>query len=251
MPDLRALAASDGDRPPAAVEPVAQSDHELEGTWPHAVSHEPMLRVSDVLAQVQGEFPALTTSKLRFLDNNGLVTPFRTVSGYRQYSPADVERLRFVLRQQRDQYQPLSVIAGHLAALDSGRMRMAVAPRLVDGETEQYLGTGEFAASANVSPELIEQLDAEGLLAQSVPGRYDRCWLPLATAAQAYLSGGGDLRTLKSLMGAARREADRADAVAQPDRMRGRDGAAEDAARDLAEASISVFSASVRGALGR
>lgn len=246
MSELRAVAASE---PGPSLTTVLAASEPLEGTWPHAVSHEPMLRVSDVLTQVQSEFPALTTSKLRFLDNNGLVTPVRTASGYRQYSPADVERLRFVLRQQRDQYQPLTVIAGHLAALDTGRMRMAVTPRPVDDEAEQYLGAGDFAAAANVSVELIAQLDDAGLLSQSVPGRYDRCWLPLATAAQSYLGSGGDLRTLKSVMTAARREADRANAVAKPDTMRGRAGAAEHAAREFAEASIAVFSAAVRGTM--
>ncbi len=65
------------------------------------------MRVSDVLAIVQPEFPALTPSKLRFLDAQGLVVPQRTGSGYRQYSPADIERLRFVLREQRDHFRPL------------------------------------------------------------------------------------------------------------------------------------------------
>lgn len=231
---------------------AAGTDHEpLEGTWPHALSHEPMLRVSDVLGLVQGEFPALTTSKLRFLDNNGLVQPLRTASGYRQYSPADVERLRFVLRQQRDQYRPLTVIAQHLEALDSGRMRMVVAPRSVEGEEDQYLASRDFAASAGVSLSLVEQLDQAGLLSQSMPDRYDRVWLPLATAAHTYLTSGGDLRTLKSLVTAARRVADQAAVVAQPDKMRGRGGAAEDAATEYGESSIAVFSACVRGHAGR
>jgi len=254
MSELRAVFSSKpADEPlhaPAAAADF-QADDSLEGTWPHALSHEPMLRVSDVLSLVQSEFPALTTSKLRFLDNNGLVTPYRTASGYRQYSPADVERLRFVLRQQRDHYRPLNVIAEHLANLDSGRMRMAVAPRPVEGEADQYLTSSDFAASANITVELVTQLDDAGLIAQAMPDRYDRIWLPLATASQAYLSSGGDLRTLKSLTTSARREADRADAVARPDKMRGRAGAAEDASRAYGEASIAVFSACVRGQSGR
>ena len=69
---------------------------------------------------LQIEFPAVTTSKLRFLEEQGLVEPVRTAAGYRQYSPADIERLRFVLRQQRDRYMPLKVIGDRLAALDAG-----------------------------------------------------------------------------------------------------------------------------------
>ena len=78
------------------------------------------MRISDVLAALQIEFPAVTTSKLRFLEEQGLVEPVRTAAGYRQYSPADIERLRFVLRQQRDRYMPLKVIGERLAALDAG-----------------------------------------------------------------------------------------------------------------------------------
>jgi DNA-binding transcriptional MerR regulator len=260
MPELRAIAdqlsalssAGQGERDgdSASGSSVADSG-QYEGTWPHALSHEPMLRVSDVLALVQSEFPALSTSKLRFLDNNGLVTPFRTPSGYRQYSPADVERLRFVLRCQRDQYQPLTVIAEHLAALDSGRMKLAVAPRPVEGEADKYLSDVDFAAAASIPVELLGQLDTEGLITQDAPGRYDREWLPLATAAHAYLSSGGDLRTLKSLIIVSRREADRAHAVARPDKMRGRAGEAEHTAQEFAEAAIAVFSTCVRADVSR
>src|SRR4051794_28328696 len=88
--------------------------------WPRGISRRASMRISDVLASLQIEFPAVTTSKLRFLEEQGLVEPVRTAAGYRQYSPADIERLRFVLRQQRDRYMPLKVIGDRLAALDAG-----------------------------------------------------------------------------------------------------------------------------------
>lgn len=99
--------------------PVTQDDAEHE-PWPRGISRRASMRISDVLAALQLEFPAVTPSKLRFLEEQGLVEPVRTPSGYRQYSPADVERLRFVLRQQRDRYMPLKVIGERLAALDAG-----------------------------------------------------------------------------------------------------------------------------------
>ena len=89
----------------AAVAPAGE--HE---PWPRGISRRASMRISDVLAALQIEFPAVTTSKLRFLEEQGLVEPVRTAAGYRQYSPADIERLRFVLRQQRDRYMPLKVI---------------------------------------------------------------------------------------------------------------------------------------------
>ena len=87
--------AADVAGPGAATGPV------LVERWPHGVSREPTMRISDVLADLGGDFPALTPSKLRFLEEQGLVEPRRTARGYRQYSPAYVERLRCVHRQQR------------------------------------------------------------------------------------------------------------------------------------------------------
>lgn len=78
------------------------------------------LSIGAVLAQLRGEFPDITISKIRFLESEGLVRPERTPSGYRQFATADVERLRFVLSAQRDHYLPLKVIREQLEAADSG-----------------------------------------------------------------------------------------------------------------------------------
>ena len=66
----------------------------------------PLLGIGQVLAKLQPEFPDLTPSKLRFLEEQGLVTPSRTAAGYRKFSPADVDRLHLVLAMQRDYYLP-------------------------------------------------------------------------------------------------------------------------------------------------
>lgn len=73
-----------------------------------------LLSIGQVLARLTPEFPQLTSSKLRFLEVQGIVTPSRTESGYRKFSPSDVERLRAGLTLQRDHYLPLSVIRDHL-----------------------------------------------------------------------------------------------------------------------------------------
>ncbi|MBP1242029.1 DNA-binding transcriptional MerR regulator [Frigoribacterium sp. PvP120] len=80
-----------------------------------------LLTIGQVLARLKSEFPDLSNSKLRFLEERQLVTPVRTPSGYRKFSPADVERLRFILGLQRDHYLPLKVIRQHLDDLDAGR----------------------------------------------------------------------------------------------------------------------------------
>jgi DNA-binding transcriptional MerR regulator len=72
------------------------------------------LSIGEVLADLRPEFPDLTISKIRFLESQGLLNPERTPSGYRKFYEPDVERLRWILRQQREQYLPLKVIKGRL-----------------------------------------------------------------------------------------------------------------------------------------
>jgi DNA-binding transcriptional MerR regulator len=74
--------------------------------------------IGDVLNQLRDEFPDITISKIRFLESQGLVEPERTPSGYRKFYPADVERLRFILRQQREHFLPLKVIKDRLDEVD-------------------------------------------------------------------------------------------------------------------------------------
>lgn len=68
------------------------------------------LSIGEVLAVLTEEFPDVTISKIRFLESQGLVEPDRNASGYRQFHDADIERLRWILRQQRDHFLPLKVI---------------------------------------------------------------------------------------------------------------------------------------------
>ncbi|MFV0286954.1 MAG: MerR family transcriptional regulator [Demequina sp.] len=234
----------------AGPEPRREALEPLEGTWPHALSHEPLLRVSDVLALVQTEFPALSPSKLRFLDSNGLVCPHRTASGYRQYSPADVERVRFVLRQQRDHYRPLSVIAGHLTALDEGRMHEAVVPHAVD-QRDAFLSPDDLAAAASVDVDVVLTLEGEGVIAQAVPGRFDRAVVPLVVAAGAFLAAGGSTRDLLVLGRAVAREADAAKNAGAADRAKGRDAQADASTRARLDATVSLFSAWVHAQVDR
>jgi DNA-binding transcriptional MerR regulator len=74
--------------------------------------------IGDVLNQLRDEFPDITISKIRFLESQGLIDPERTPSGYRKFYPADVERLRFILRQQREHFLPLKVIKERLDEID-------------------------------------------------------------------------------------------------------------------------------------
>ncbi|MET0589556.1 MAG: MerR family transcriptional regulator [Naasia sp.] len=81
----------------------------------------PLLNIGQVLAKLKPEYPDLTPSKVRFLEDERLLSPARTESGYRKFSTVDLDRLRLILTLQRDQYLPLKVIRAYLADLDSGR----------------------------------------------------------------------------------------------------------------------------------
>jgi DNA-binding transcriptional MerR regulator len=86
-----------------------------------AAGSQNLLSIGQVLSKLSPEFPDLTPSKLRFLEERQLVSPARTESGYRKFSSSDMDRLRFVLSMQRDHYLPLKVIRGYLTELDAGR----------------------------------------------------------------------------------------------------------------------------------
>ncbi|WP_189034282.1 transcriptional regulator FtsR [Nocardia rhizosphaerihabitans] len=84
------------------------------------------MSIGSVLDLLRPDFPDITISKIRFLESEGLIRPERTPSGYRRFSVADYERLRFVLTAQRDQYLPLKVIKEQLEAIDSGAATLGV-----------------------------------------------------------------------------------------------------------------------------
>src|SRR6202034_1948226 len=93
-------------------------DREVQARLPgggQRVSTRTYLSIGDVLTLLREEFPDVTISKIRFLESQGLVNPERSPSGYRKFFEADVERLRWVLRQQREHFLPLKVIRDRLA----------------------------------------------------------------------------------------------------------------------------------------
>jgi DNA-binding transcriptional MerR regulator len=102
--------------------------------------------IGQVLAVLKGDFGDISISKIRFLESEGLITPQRAPSGYRRYSPADVERLRYVLTVQRDHYLPLKVIREHLEMMDRG----------------QTPPTREFAASSTPAGPALTAVNPNG-----------------------------------------------------------------------------------------
>lgn len=181
------------------------------------------MRISDVLADLGADFPTVTPSKLRFLEEQGLVEPRRTAGGYRQYSPADVERLRFVLRQQRDRYLPLKVIGEQLAALDAGRTDEPLTPRLAtsDGERTAPAAVGRataasLAAQTGVDPTLVDQLVEAGVLTVSASGHLDAWAGEVVVLAAALAEHGVEPRHLRSFRLAADRQVSVVEQIVAP-----------------------------------
>lgn len=101
------------------------------------------MSIGDLLKLLKDEFPELTISKIRFLESEGLLSPERTPSGYRKFTQADAQRLRFILKLQKEKYLPLKVIREKLNELESGRAR---AGDLVPGETDAFRVGEEISA---------------------------------------------------------------------------------------------------------
>lgn len=131
--------------------------------------------IGEVLVSVKTEFPDITISKIRFLESEGLIDPERTPSGYRKFYDKDVERLKSILRMQRDEYLPLKVIKDRLLAQESvdgqGGETAAVPPP--DAEAEEQLAeppTGlqmsieEMSAATGVERDRIRELESFGLV---------------------------------------------------------------------------------------
>jgi DNA-binding transcriptional MerR regulator len=125
-----------------------------------------LLSIGQVLARLSPEFPSLTSSKLRFLEVQGIVTPVRTESGYRKFSQSDLERLRLALTLQRDHYLPLVVIREYLEDVDAGRdpaTPTAVPPPSIVPAPRRYRRE-ELLVAAGAAPQLLNDAISTGVL---------------------------------------------------------------------------------------
>ena len=112
------------------------------------------LSIGEVLNLLQEDFPDITISKIRFLESQGLLDPERTPSGYRKFYESDIVRLRWILRQQRENFLPLKVIKDRLAAGDVDFTAIEHDPTDGAGESATDGGGGESAdAPTSATPD--------------------------------------------------------------------------------------------------
>lgn len=126
-----------------------------------------LFTIGRVLSILELDFPELSPSKLRFLEEQGLVTPQRTDSGYRKFNEEDIERLRIILELQRDQYLPLKVIRQYLDDLDSGKtpkLPNTKEPRSLRAKPGKKFTELELIAETAITPALIADAQEIGIL---------------------------------------------------------------------------------------
>ncbi|MFE6134220.1 MerR family transcriptional regulator, partial [Streptomyces sp. NPDC056437] len=231
-----------------------------------AAAAERLMSIGTVLSGLRDEFPEVTISKIRFLEAEGLVEPRRTPSGYRKFSPEDVERLAQVLRMQRDHYLPLKVIREHLDAVARGEQVQLPAqstPReLLDGGTWQAdaerrtaarVGRAELLAAAGVSEEELADWESYGLLGQHEDGGYDAESVTVARLVADLGRFGLEPRHLRAMKAAAEREAGLVEQVVAPLRRHRNPQTrahAEATVKELAALSVRLHAALVQTALG-
>jgi DNA-binding transcriptional MerR regulator len=129
------------------------------------------LSIGEVLVTLKPEFPDVTISKIRFLESEGLIAPERTSSGYRKFYDGDVQRLRTILKLQRDEYLPLRVIrerldGGAAESAGEGGPRPAVDPEddVAEPATALQMTAEELAAATGVDVSVVDSLASFGLL---------------------------------------------------------------------------------------
>ena len=167
-----------------------------------------LLSIGQVLAKVSPDFPDLTPSKLRFLEEQGLITPERTPSGYRKFSVEHVDRLRLILTMQRDHYLPLKVIRNHLDEIDTGNT--PALPNAQSLSADSLLASPtrysreEFVRACGGSMNLLQDAVSAGMLEPAES--YSEEHIVVFTALVELQRSGIEPRHLRTMRAAAERE---------------------------------------------
>lgn len=228
----------------------------MAASGPAQVRTAPTLfSIGQVLSKLMPEFPDLSPSKLRFLEAERLVAPARTESGYRKFSHADIERLRFVLTMQRDHYLPLKVIRVQLEDFDAGRTEKLAAPARISGsilEAERRLTRADLLRESGASAALLGDAVSHSLIPAA--DAYGEDAVVLMRALVELQRSGIEPRHLRGFRQAAEREVGLIDSAV--DTVRRRPGAgsrarAAELAREIAARLELVRTALVRSAIER
>ena len=178
-------------------------------------AEERPLTIGAVCRLLREEFPDISISKIRYLEEQGLLAPRRTPGRYRLFGEDDVDRLRTILRLQRDEFLPLRVIRQELAATATKGRRRRAGLAAKDDEVE----LAELCERAGVTPELVRRLEEYGLLESRVDGGerlFREGEVDIAAACAKLARFGIDARHLRSFRSASEREIGLLAAVVAP-----------------------------------
>jgi DNA-binding transcriptional MerR regulator len=176
-----------------------------------------MLTIGTVCNRLKAEFPDISISKIRYLEDQGLLAPRRTQGGYRLFNEEDMERLETILRLQRDEFLPLRVIRQELASATGTKERKRRRAGL--SAVESDLSLLELCDRAEIAPELAKELEDYGLLAPRVEDgdkRYREGDADIAAACGKLSRYGIAPRHLRAFRTSADREAGLLEALVAP-----------------------------------
>jgi DNA-binding transcriptional MerR regulator len=176
-----------------------------------------LLTIGAVCSRLKEEFPDISISKIRYLEDQGLLSPRRTQGGYRLFSEEDVERLETILRLQRDEFLPLRVIRQELASPSSKDRRRTRSTSLAGREDE--LDLGELCRRAGITADLAKELEEYGLLEPRVEDGdklYAEGDAEIAVTCASLARYGIAPRHLRAFRSAANREASLLEALVAP-----------------------------------
>jgi len=231
-----------------------------------------LFTIGQVLEHLRPDFPGVTIPKIRFLEDKGLIKPQRTPAGYRKFSHGDIERLRYILRVQRDHYLPLKVIGEHLDAMDRGLEPPPLQPVVPtvpevaladDGlpskesfrrRDDLRLSRRELLKVAEVSEELLAELEQHSLVTPMRSGHYDTDALVIARTARELADYGIEPRHLRAFRTAADREVGLVEQVVAPHRRAhdpSAEGRVEETASEVAALAVRLHATLVKVGLRR
>jgi len=210
--------------------------------------------IGEVLVSVKTEFPDITISKIRFLEAEGLIEPERTPSGYRKFYGHDVDRLKSILRMQRDEYLPLKVIKERLLRQDAGAEDVdgsvdggvsaegdaSAEEEIADAPTGLHMSLEEMSTATGIDRDRIKELEAFGIISSHGPEGaryYDGDDFVVLSIVKDFFRYGIEARHLTMYKHFADRESSFFDQIVAPTLRQRNPDARRTAAQTLAELS--------------
>jgi DNA-binding transcriptional MerR regulator len=174
------------------------------------------LGIGEVLAALRADFPDISVSKIRFLESEGLVSPARSPSGYRRFSPADLDRLRYILAAQRDQYLPLRVIRERLEHGEGATQDLAAATaRTASAARAEMVSRRDVLDAGGMTDEQLDDLEAHGLV-RRIGRLYGQDAIDVVASVAALAPFGVEARHLRTVRTAAERDVARIEQLVAP-----------------------------------